>query len=67
MAGEIAIAPGAVLQFEPSGLHMMILDLSAPLVEGNSLALTLRFRNAGSVSVQVAVQALTATSTHHGH
>lgn len=65
-AGEIAIAPGATVQIEPGGLHMMLVGLNGPLLEGRSLPLKLKFRNAGSITVQVAIRPLVDVAAH-GH
>jgi len=66
-AGEIAIAPGATIQIEPSGLHMMLVGLNGPLVEGTSIPLTLRFRNASDLNMQVAIRPLVDAPMHSGH
>jgi hypothetical protein len=49
--------PGATVKVEPGGLHVMLLDLSRPLTAGLEFPLTLRFRDAGAVTVQVQVSA----------
>ena len=46
--GEARLAPG--------GLHVMLVGLKRPLVEGQSFPLTLTFEKAGEVEVEVAVQ-----------
>jgi copper(I)-binding protein len=53
---EIPIAPGATVKIEPAGIHLMLVDLVAPLVAGQSVPLTLEFRAAGRISVQLAVE-----------
>jgi copper(I)-binding protein len=50
------------LQFQPGGLHVMLIDLKQPLKEGDRFPLTLVFRHAGRVRVDVIVQGL-GTST----
>jgi periplasmic copper chaperone A len=57
-AGQITIAPGATLKAEPGGLHVMLMGLKSPLVAGSKVPLTLTFRLAGAITVQVAVQPL---------
>jgi copper(I)-binding protein len=59
---EIAIAPGATVRIEPGAIHLMLIGLKAPLEPGKSVPLTLEFRHAGSVTVQLAIQALDATA-----
>ncbi|MBP0445539.1 copper chaperone PCu(A)C [Roseomonas sp. SSH11] len=54
---------------QPGGLHVMLLGLSQALRPGTTLPLTLAFERAGSVTVQVAVQAAGASGPagHHHH
>ena len=60
-AGEVVIAAGATVKVEPGGLHVMLMDLKAPLVAGTTVPLQLTFRNAGTVTVQAEVQAMGIT------
>jgi copper(I)-binding protein len=58
-AGEkLAMSPG-------SGYHVMLEDLTAPLRNGESFPLALRFEKAGTVNVQVQVMPVAAGG--HGH
>jgi hypothetical protein len=50
--------PGATVEASPNGLHGMLLGLARPLVTGTSFSLSLRFRDAGAVTVPVAVRAI---------
>jgi copper(I)-binding protein len=52
---SIECPPGATVRIEPGGLHVMLLGLTHPLAAGTTFPLSLRFRDAGSVTVQVAV------------
>lgn len=61
------VAAGARVVFGPGGLHVMLMDLKAPLRQGERLALTLRFERAGEVSVEAEVLAGDATDPHAGH
>jgi copper(I)-binding protein len=61
-AGELAIAPGQQLKAGPGGLHLMLNGLRQPLAAGASLPLTLKFRHAGTVSLQVQVIPITAVA-----
>jgi copper(I)-binding protein len=47
---------GATVKVEPGGLHVMLLGLKQPLIEGDRFDLTLRFRDAGPLLVHVPVQ-----------
>jgi periplasmic copper chaperone A len=48
--------PGATVKVEPGGLHVMLLALKQPLIEGTRMDLTLRFRDAGVLTIQVPVR-----------
>jgi Uncharacterized protein conserved in bacteria len=58
----IKVAVGAPAVLEPGGLHIMLLGLKAPLKEGEKFPMTLTFKNAGTVSVDVAVEAAGASA-----
>ena len=60
----IEVAPGTPTVLEPGGLHVMLIGLREPLVEGETFPLTLDFETAGEVTVEVVVRAITATE--HG-
>ena len=55
--GGIEIPAGGTIQLEPGGNHVMLMGLKAPLVEGETLPLTLVFEKAGKVDVDVPVMA----------
>lgn len=55
-AGTLVVAPNATLTAEPGGLHLMLVDLKAPLVEGTSVPLVLTFKSAGDVTVQLKIE-----------
>jgi copper(I)-binding protein len=55
--GGIDLPPGAKVSMLPRhGYHLMLMDLTAPLKEGETLPLTLTFEKAGSVEVKARVQ-----------
>jgi len=54
---EVVIAPGTTVKIEPGGIHLMLVDLKEPLAPGKSLPLTLDFRRAGSLTVELKVEA----------
>jgi copper(I)-binding protein len=54
---EIVIAPGETVKVAPNGIHLMLVDLKHPLVKGSMVPLTLQFRVAGKVTVQMKVEA----------
>ena len=53
---DLTIAPGRTVKIEPGGIHLMLMGLNAPLVAGTTVPLTLEFRNAGSITVQLNVE-----------
>jgi iron complex transport system substrate-binding protein len=52
----VPLAPGAAVRFEPGGLHLMLVGLTAPLVAGERVPLTLQFERAGPVAVVLEVR-----------
>lgn len=57
---KLAVAPGSTQVFAPGGLHVMLMNLTAPLKEGSSFPLTLKFETAGEITVDVAVAGIGA-------
>ena len=55
---EVEIAPGATVNIEPGGIHLMLMGLKAPLQAGQSVPLTLEFRAAGKITVELSVESL---------
>jgi periplasmic copper chaperone A len=56
-SSSVVIPPNSTVVAEPGGLHLMLLDLKAPLVEGTSVPLVLTFKSAGEVTVQLRIGA----------
>jgi copper(I)-binding protein len=46
---------GASVVSEPGGLHVMLIGLNRPLIAGTAFALSLRFRDAGTLTLQIPV------------
>jgi copper(I)-binding protein len=55
-ANDLRIAPGSTLEAGPGGLHLMLVELKAPLAAGTTVPLTLRFKLAGELTVPVNVR-----------
>ena len=53
--GALDITPGDATVLQPGGMHVMLMGLTEPLVEGRSFPLTLNFERAGSVEVKVMI------------
>lgn len=54
--GSIDLPAGETVVLEPGGLHIMLLDLVAPLEVGTDMDVTLEFEDAGSLVVEVEVR-----------
>lgn len=52
---SVEVPAGKTVSFRPGGLHVMLIGLKAPLVEGSTFPLTLNFEQAGAVTVAVTV------------
>lgn len=52
---KLPIAAGSAVVLKPGGLHIMLIDLKAPLKENDSVPLTLTFEKAGAVAVEAKV------------
>ncbi len=63
----VEVNPGEPTVFMPGGLHVMLMGLKAPLVEGDTFPLTLTFEKSGAVEVRVRVLGVGATRhpMHH--
>jgi copper(I)-binding protein len=65
-AVTIDIAPGQTVKIEPGALHLMLTGLKQPLAAGRRIPMTLRFRHAGTVTVQVEIMPLGTQPLHAG-
>ena len=54
--------PGATVGARPGGLHAMLFGLTQPLIAGATFSVALQFRDAGSVTVPVAVKSNESTA-----
>lgn len=64
----IDLPAGATLRLRHGGdTHVMLLDLKAPLKEGDRFPITLRFEHAGEREVMVWVQQPKAAAAEHSH
>jgi len=63
----MAIAGGDKIELAPGGYHLMLIDLTEPIREGDMVPVTLQFEMAGSVEVELVAGALgQAQSDHQG-
>ena len=61
-----AVPAKGSFELKPGGPHLMLVDIKAPLKEGDRVPLTLKFEKAGEVAVELRVERLGATPAH-GH
>ena len=52
---RLDIAAGEAVSLQPGGYHIMLMNLAAPLTEGQELVVTLTFENAGDIEVTAVV------------
>ena len=62
----LEIKPGATAKFEPSGYHVMFMNLKRPLKQGEKFKSTLVFEKAGPIEIEFNVEAM-GTRPSHGH
>ncbi|MGE5266079.1 MAG: copper chaperone PCu(A)C [Deltaproteobacteria bacterium] len=63
----LTIPAGKTISLSPGGLHIMFLDLAAPLVAGQKFDLELTFKTAGKVTVPVSVGEIAAPKAADPH
>lgn len=67
---QVEISPGESVELKPGGLHLMMMGLQEPLVQGQSVPVTLRFEHAGQITVELGVEGMGASAAgadHTGH
>jgi copper(I)-binding protein len=52
----VEIPPGEEVQFRPAGRHLMLVDLSQGLLEGDTIDLVLEFERSGPLGLKVPVR-----------
>ena len=58
MVEDLEVPAGGSVTLAPSGTHVMLMGLKAPLQKGTTFPATLRFEKAGEVAVEVTVQGI---------
>jgi copper(I)-binding protein len=59
-----AVPAKGSFELKPGGPHLMLVDIKAPLKEGERVPVTLKFEKAGEVRVEMEVRALGAAKGH---
>ena len=69
LTGGLEIKPGETVELKPGSLHLMFVDLTRPLQNGEHIKGTLVFERAGKVDVDYTVEVIGSTPTHgqRGH
>ncbi len=55
VTGGVPIPAGGTVTFDPSGLHVMFVQLTHALQQGGTLPVTLTFQNAGAVTIDMPI------------
>jgi len=63
---DIAVPAGGAVELKPGGLHLMFMNIKAPLTAGESVPIKLKFAKAGEVEVKMTVNAMGAAAGHGG-
>ncbi len=63
----VAIPAGGWMSLEPGGYHIMLMKLTGPLAEGDTVELTLSFEHAGDLTFDVPVVKPGGGMHGHGH
>ena len=63
---DIAVPAGGAVELKPGGLHLMFMNIKAPLAAGESVPVKLKFAKAGEVEVKMPVNAMGAGAGHGG-
>jgi len=61
----LEIPAGATVMLKPGGYHIMFMELKAPLAKDAKVPVTLVFEKAGSIDVDLKVEAMGAAGTGH--
>jgi copper(I)-binding protein len=67
VAGGIEIKPGQTVTLDPSGYHVMFVELNEQLMRGGHFKATLQFANAGKVDVDFTVEGIGAQTGGSDH
>jgi copper(I)-binding protein len=63
---EIAVPSGGSVELKPSGLHLMFMNIKAPLAAGGNVPVKLKFAKAGEVELKMSVNPMGNPDAGHG-
>ncbi|HPD83006.1 MAG: copper chaperone PCu(A)C [Alphaproteobacteria bacterium] len=64
---SVDVPAGGKVDFDPKGYHIMMIKLKEPLTIGRNVPVTLSFKNAGDILVDMTVISPGTTFDHTGH
>lgn len=67
LEGGLPLPAHTAVKLDPSGVHLMFIDLKQPLVQGTKVKGTLTFAKAGTVDVEFMVDAIGASAKEMKH
>lgn len=65
--GGLTIPAGKSVELKPGGLHLMFMRIKKPFVKGEMVPVTLTFKKAGDVTLELPVAKIGAKSKGKGH
>jgi len=63
---DIPVPAGGAVELKPGGLHLMFMNIKAPLAAGETVPVKLKFAKAGEVEVKMPVNAMGNPGAAHG-
>lgn len=63
---DIPVPANGAVELKPGGLHLMFMNIKAPLTAGETVPVKLKFAKAGEVEVKMPVNAMGAQGSAHG-
>jgi copper(I)-binding protein len=63
---DIVVPAGGAVELKPGGLHLMFMNIKAPLSAGETVPVKLKFAKAGEVEVKMPVNAMGNPGAGHG-
>jgi copper(I)-binding protein len=63
---DIVVPAGGAVELKPGGLHLMFMNIKAPLAAGQTVPVKLKFAKAGEVVVEMPVNAMGSGVGHGG-
>lgn len=62
---KIVLVANRPIAMRPNGVHLMLIGMKKPVAEGDKIPLTLEFKNAGKIEIELHTAAMGAE--HSGH